>query len=446
MKSITIGDVVTAIGGRLICGNTADKITSVTTDSRENGKDLFIALKGERFDANDFVLKYLENNKSAIVSKEFSAVEGKNIIYTDDTNKALLKLSGFYRSLFDIPVIAITGSVGKTSTKEMIASVLSEKFNTAKTLGNFNNEIGVPLTLFNMEESHQCSVVEMGMNNFGEISRITSAARPDIAVITNIGTAHIGNLGSQENILKAKLEVTEGMTDKGILVLNGDDKLLWQLKGKLPQKIIYFGIENKDADVVAYNIETKGFEVGFEIDGIKFKINAPGQHNIYNALAAYIIGRNLGMETEEIVRGVENFKNCGMRQNILDVNGITLIEDCYNASFDSVKASLKVLKDIAKGRTVAILGDILEQGNFAEEIHTKLGVEVAKASIDLLVTVGKDTKYTAEAVENAITFETSEEAAEKINSVLEKGDTVLVKGSRGVHLEVVCDKMKGKLI
>ncbi len=442
MKAITINDVVKAVDGTLICGNGCDEITSITTDSREQGKDLFIALKGERFDANDFAEKYLEQGKSVIVSRRLDEKDGKNIIFVNDTNKALLALSGYYRSLFDIPVVAVTGSVGKTSTKEMLWSVISEEYNTLKTSGNFNNEIGVPLTLFSLEEAHQFAVVEMGMSGFGEMSRMTASVRPDVAVITNIGTAHIGNLGSQQNILKAKLEITEGMTKDGILVLNGDDELLWGLKGTLPQKTIYFGIDNMEADVVATDVVTKGLTSGFKIGGTQFTINAPGIHNIYNALCAYIIGRNFFIDEEKIVRGVANFKNCGMRQNIIDLNGITLIEDCYNASLDSVKASLKVLNDIAKGRTVAVLGDILEQGEFAEKIHTELGKAIAKEGIHLLIAVGKDTKHTAKQVKNAVAFENSEEAAEKIAHYILDGDTILVKGSRGIHLETVCEKIK----
>jgi len=442
LECITVNDVVSAVDGRLICGNGSEIITSVTTDSRCVDADLFIALKGERFDANDFAMQYLNSGKSVLVSRNFEPVADKNIIHVDDTNAALLKLAAFYRKMFKIPVIGITGSVGKTSTKEMISSVLSVKNDIMKTDGNFNNEIGVPLTLFKLEKTHQCAVVEMGMSNFGEMSRLTSAVCPDIAVITNIGTAHIGNLGSQENILKAKLEITEGMNEKSLLVLNGDDKLLWSLKGKLPFNILYYGIENKAADIVATDIVTDADKSAFTAMNKRFVINTPGEHNVYNAMAAYLVGKQLDMNDDDIAKGVSQFRNCGMRQNVIKLDGLTLIEDCYNASYDSVKASLKVLKSVAKGRTVAVLGDILEQGEYAKKIHSDIGTLVAEGKIDVLVTVGESSKIIAEVANMGMCFDTAEDAANAVSGIIAEGDTVLFKGSRGMHLEIVCDKVK----
>ncbi len=442
MECITVNDVVSAVGGRLICGNGQDIITSITTDSRSLDADLFIALKGERFDANDFAMQYLKTGKSVVVSREFEPVADKNVIYTNDTNAALLKLAAFYRKLFEIPVIGITGSVGKTSTKEMISSVLSVKNSVMKTAGNFNNEIGVPLTLFNLEKTHQCAVVEMGMSNFGEMSRLTSAVCPDIAVITNIGTAHIGNLGSRENILKAKLEITESMGEKSLLVLNGDDKLLWSMKGKLPFDILYYGIENSDADIVAEDIVTDADKSEFTAMNKRFVINTPGEHNVYNAMAAYLVGKQFGMNDDDISKGVSQFRNCGMRQNVIKLDGLTLIEDCYNASYDSVKAALKVLKSVAKGRTVAVLGDILEQGKYSQKIHSDIGTLVSKGKIDVLVTVGESSKIIAEVANMGMCFDTAEDAANAVSGIVAEGDTVLFKGSRGMHLEVVCDRLK----
>lgn len=448
MKPISIGMICAAVSGEMICGDAEHTVTSVTTDSRTKNGGLFIALKGERFDANDFVSGYLENGDSALVSRKMPPVPGKNIVYVPDTGKALLALAGAYRQLFDIPVIGITGSVGKTSTKEMIYSVLSQKLRAMKTDGNFNNEIGVPLTLFRLEDGLQCAVVEMGMSNFGEMSRLTSAVRPDIAVITNIGTAHIGNLGSRENIMKAKLEILEGMNGDGLVILNGDDRLLYSLKGTLPVKTLYYGINNRDCDICAENVITNAGGSEFYARGVKYRINVPGEHNVYNALAAILAGEALGIETPLLQKGVSEFENCGMRQNIIKYGGITLIEDCYNASLDSMAASLKVLKSISEGRSIAVLGDILEQGDFAEKIHTEVGKAAARENIDVLITVGENARFIAaaakDAVKTVVSFDGNGSAWEYLDKIMSKGDTVLFKASRGMKLEEVCEKAKKK--
>ena len=448
MIPVSIEDIIKAVDGTVISKIENSKVDKITTDSRSKDGGMFIALKGENFDGNDFATEYLKDNQSVIVSKTIPSMENKNIIYVENTSVALIKLAGYYRSLFDIPVIGITGSVGKTSTKEMIASVLCQSFGTMKTQGNFNNEIGVPLTLFNLEDHHNCAVVEMGMSNFGEMSRLTSAVKPNIAVITNIGTSHIGNLGSRENILKAKLEILEGMNENSLVVLNADNDLLYGLKGKLPFKQIYFGIENKDADIVAQDVKVSGEMVTFNALGTQFTINAPGSHHVLNALAGIVIGQHLGMTLEKIKDGIMQFENCGMRQNIIKYGEITIIEDCYNASLDSMKASLKVLKDISKGKTIAVLGDILEQGDFAFDTHKTLGEVVSKNKIDLLLTLGESCKITADTASSlgvtSHSFDTHEEIAQYLKKHIKPEDTILFKGSRGMKLEKVIQLyMKG---
>ena len=448
MIPVSIEDIIKAVDGTVISKIENSKVDKITTDSRSKDGGMFIALKGENFDGNDFATEYLKDNQSVIVSKTIPSMENKNIIYVENTSAALIKLAGYYRSLFDIPVIGITGSVGKTSTKEMIASVLCQSFGTMKTQGNFNNEIGVPLTLFNLEDHHNCAVVEMGMSNFGEMSRLTSAVKPNIAVITNIGTSHIGNLGSRENILKAKLEILEGMNENSLVVLNADNDLLYGLKGKLPFKQIYFGIENKDADIVAQDVKVSGEMVTFNALGTQFTINAPGSHHVLNALAGIVIGQHLGMTLEKIKDGIMQFENCGMRQNIIKYGEITIIEDCYNASLDSMKASLKVLKDISKGKTIAVLGDILEQGDFAFDTHKTLGEVVSKNKIDLLLTLGESCKITADTASSlgvtSHSFDTHEEIAQYLKKHIKPEDTILFKGSRGMKLEKVIQLyMKG---
>lgn len=448
MVPVFIDAIIKAVDGTVISKIENSIVDKITTDSRNKDGGMFIALKGENFDGNDFAIQYLKDNQSVIVSKAIPPMENKNIILVENTSAALIKLAGYYRSLFDIPVIGITGSVGKTSTKEMIASVLSQNFSTMKTKGNFNNEIGVPLTLFNLENSHDCAVVEMGMSAFGEMSRLTSAVKPTIAVITNIGTSHIGNLGSRENILKAKLEILEGMDENSLVVLNADNDLLYGLKGKLPFKQIYFGIENKDADIVAENITVSGEKVTFSALGTQFTINAPGSHHVLNALSGIVIGQHLGMSLDKIKDGIMQFENCGMRQNIIKHGDVTVIEDCYNASLDSMKASLKVLKDISKGRTIAVLGDILEQGEFAFDTHKTLGEVVSQNRIDLLLTLGENCKVSAKTACSlgvmSHSFDTHEEIANYLKKHAKAGDTILFKGSRGMKLEKVIDLyMKG---
>ena len=441
MVPVSIEDIINAVDGTAISKIENSKVDKITTDSRNKDGGMFIALKGENFDGNEFATEYLKDNQSVIVSKTVPPLDNKNIILVENTSAALIKLAGYYRSLFDIPVIGITGSVGKTSTKEMIASVLCQSFDTMKTEGNFNNEVGVPLTLFNLEAHHNCAVVEMGMSAFGEMSGLTSAVKPTIAVITNIGTSHIGNLGSRENILKAKLEILEGMNENSLVVLNADNDLLYGLKGKLPFKQIYFGIENKDADIVAQDVKVSGEKVTFNALGMPFTINAPGSHHVLNALSGIVIGQHLGMSLDKIKDGIMQFENCGMRQNIIKHGDVTVIEDCYNASLDSMKASLKVLKDISKGRTIAVLGDILEQGEFAFDTHKTLGEVVSQNKIDLFLTLGENCKVSAKTACSlgvmSHSFDTHEEIANYLKKHAKAGDTILFKGSRGMKLEEV---------
>ncbi len=453
MEKITIRKILTATGGKLISGNEETIISSITTDSRKAEEGvLFVALKGDNFDGNDFAEGFLQGGEAVVVEKNISPVNGKSIIKVDDTKKALRDIAKYYRSKFNIPVVGVTGSVGKTSTKDMLASVLSQKFNTLKTQGNFNNEIGLPLTVFNLTKDNEIAVLEMGMNNFGEISRLTNIAQPSIAVITNIGTAHIGNLGSQQNILKAKLEILEKLTPNGIVVLNGDDKILYSLKGKLPHTVIYYGIDNLKADIVATNIilgaDKSKFKVKINGKTYSFEVNVIGQHHIYNALASIIVGLQQKVEIEKIIKGVAEFSSGSMRQSIVKLEGITLIEDCYNASSASMEAALKVLSQIGgANRTIAVLGDILEQGDYSEKAHRQVGTAVAEFEINKLITVGTDSKYIADeakkrGITDILSFDNNALATEYLISEVKKDDTVLFKASRGMKLEEISDKLK----
>ena len=450
MDKISVKAIADFIGGKLK-GNDI-LIDRATTDSREAKEGtLFIGIKGERVDGNDFATDFLKNGGScAVVEKDVEIPDGKCVIRVEDTKKAIRDIAEFYRTKLDIDVVAVTGSVGKTSTKDMLNSVISKSFTTFATIGNFNNEIGVPLTVFQLDSSFEKAIVEMGMSNLGEISRLTKIAKPQVAVITNIGTAHIGNLGSRENILKAKLEVLECLD--GVAVLNGDDEYLWGAKENITHKKIYYGIENENADYVAYDVvsDNKGSSFKLKINDSEHSFFVPvvGLHHIYNAMAVIICGLHFGMNTEDISMGVSAYETSGMRQKEIKIGNIKLIEDCYNASSDSMRSSLNVLKSVSGNkRSIAVLGDMLEQGDFAEENHRLVGKYVSSTGTDALVCIGNDARYIADEarknnVENIFEFSTNEEASEFLCKYIMDGDTVLFKASRGMALEKVSSALQ----
>ena len=445
LEKISVEKIALAIGGQLIGNNTY--IDFATTDSRE-AKDgaMFIGIKGDRVDGNDFATDFLKNGGScAVVEKNIEVPEDKCAILVEDTKKAIRDIAEFYRTTLDIDVVAVTGSVGKTSTKDMLYSVMSKGFSTFATKGNFNNEIGVPLTVFQLDATYKKAIVEMGMSNAGEISRLTKIAKPQVAVITNIGTAHIGNLGSRENILKAKLEVLECLD--GIAILNGDDEYLWGAKENIAHETIYYSIDNADSDYVAYDVvcDDKGSAFKLKINSVEYEFSVPvvGKHHVYNAMAAIICGLHFGMNIEDVIAGVGTYETTGMRQKEIQIGKVKLIEDCYNASSDSMLSSLNVLKSVSSGkRSVAVLGDMLEQGDFAEENHRLVGGYVALTGADVLVCIGKDATYIAdEARKNNVKyiyeFATNKEASDFLCNFVKDDDVVLVKASRGMAREEV---------
>lgn len=431
-------------------------VDSVTTDSHIGGAGhIFIALKGERFDGNDFAEDFFKNGAAAILSRSVKLPEGKAAILVEDTRKALCDFAAYHLKKYRVPVVAVTGSVGKTSTKDMIAAVLSQRFVTLKTQGNFNNEIGVSLTLLNLTARHEAAVVEMGMSSLGEISRLTKIAPPNVAVITNIGTSHIGMLGSKENILRAKLEILEGLSSDGIAVFNADDEYLFSLKGKLSLNTVFYGIENTEADILAENIvleqDRSKFTVCLKEKPFDFTINETGKHYIYNALAAVAAGAYFGINAGDMVKGVALFRSGDLRQSIKNIGGVTIIEDCYNSSAASVEAALNVLVRLGENRrTIAVLGDVLEQGGFAEREHKKIGDLAADAGISKLVTVGRDTEFTARqamarGLSDVSSFENNPMAARHLISVIRPGDVILFKASRGMRFEEISSAVKEQL-
>ncbi len=452
LDKISIRQIADFIGGKLIGDD--NFINMVTTDSREAYEGaMFIGIKGERADGNDFAPDFLRKGGAvAVWEKDVKIPDGKAVIRVEDTKKAIRDIAEFYRTRLEIDIIAVTGSVGKTSTKDMLNSVISQEFKTFSTKGNFNNEIGVPLTIFQLDSSYQKAVVEMGMNNLGEISRLTKIAKPQVAVITNIGTSHIGNLGSQENILKAKLEILECLDKDGIVVLNGDDKLLWNARKDILNKIIYYGIENSDADYVAYDVvcDEKGSKFKLDINNVQYNFYIPivGKHHIYNAMAAIICGLHFGMSVEKITVGVEKFTPSGMRQREIQAGNVRLIEDCYNASTDSMQSSLNVLKSVSQNhRSIAVLGDMLEQGDFAETNHRLVGRYVSQSGADTLICIGNDAKFIAHeakkcGVLDVYEFDSNEQASKFLCSYIKDGDVVLFKASRGMKLEEVSSALQ----
>jgi UDP-N-acetylmuramoyl-tripeptide--D-alanyl-D-alanine ligase len=458
MQKITCRDILEATKGKLISGEADTEVLRVSTDSRKiiDG-DLFIPLKGERFDGHDYIPAALEAGARAVLThKDIGPVHSKCVIRVDNTSTALLDLAGWYRRKFDIPFVGITGSVGKTSTKDMVAGVLSRKFRVLKTEGNFNNEIGLPLTIFNLDSSHQAAVIEMGMSGFGEISRLTAVARPDIAIITNIGVSHIEKLGSRQNILKAKMEILEGLSEKGLVVLNGDDKLLYGLKDLLNFRTVFYGID-ECCDYQAYNIHTAGeqgtsFEITVGTEDYKVHVPAPGVHNVYNALAAIAVGLELGLTMNEIIDGIASFAPGNMRMNIINRGDIKIIDDTYNASPQSMEAAITVLKDISAGnrRTVAVLGDMLEMGEWAYDAHYNVGKFAASKKIDYIITVGDNGRVIAKgALESgfdancAFSFNNNAEVNRFLKDFVKSGDVILVKGSRGMKMEEIIRQLTG---
>lgn len=444
MFRLSAGEISKLTGGAPLGEGLA---TGISTDSRAvKAGDLFFALKGGNFDGNSFIENaYALGAAVCVGNADFDPPSGRAYIKVSDTREALLRLAAGWRAKFRLHLLGITGSVGKTTTKEMAARVFSQKYKTHKTAGNFNNEIGLPLTLLGIGEEHGAAVVEMGMSAPGEISALTKAARPTIAVITNIGLSHIGRLGSKENILNAKLEVLEGLDPGGRIILNGDDPLLWNQRERLPFETIYFGIENKKSDILAEEIS----EGGFKASGTRFELFAPGRHNVLNALAAAAAGSAAGIDFKTAAAGISLFKPEGMRQGIIALeSGATIINDCYNASPDSVSAALSVLKSREGGRKIAVLGDMLELGQHTKNEHYKAGRLAAEIGIDFLIAVGENSGELARGAGDGgmapgqiLAAKDNEEAARTLSGLLAAGDVCLIKGSRGVHMEEITSRL-----
>lgn len=446
MEKMTLDEISAAVKAR---NRLSGEVTSVCTDTRKIVPGcLFVALKGANFDGHSFVKTAVENGAVAALT-EFQ-VANCPCITVEDTRKALLDLAKYYRRKFTLPLVGVTGSVGKTTTKEFIHLALSQKYKTLKNIGNMNNEIGVPITLFGLDESYGAAVIEMGMSHFGEIHRLSRVSMPTVSVITNIGFSHIENLGTQEGILKAKLEILDGMQIDSPLILNGDDKLL--SKVVLDREIITCGIENESCDVRAVNVESDAFVQKFDIlynnEKYPVTLNCAGRHNILNALLAFASGISCGCDAEAMCAAFGEYSPDGLRQNIVEKKGQTVIVDCYNAAPDSMRAAFEVLKKLEPkdgGRRIAVLADMLELGDMSRELHEKVGEMAVEAGIDKIICYGDMAKYTAQRADEMglhTGFTSDREMlAEYIVKTVKAGDVVLFKGSRGMKLEEIIKKV-----
>ena len=457
MEPITIREILEAVGGKLLgqFEELDQTVTHVFTDSRQiDPGALFIPLVGERFDGHAFINDALEGGAAGCFTarERESYLPDKFYIKVASTQKALRDLARYYKRRFDIPFVGITGSVGKTTTKDMVAAVLSERYQVLKTEGNFNNEVGLPLTLLKLNSSHQVCVLEMGMNHFGEIEYLSGIVEPQVALITNIGDSHIEYLGSRENILKAKCEIFSHMGPDGFVILNGDDPLLNTLKDKLPFETVYCGAA-PGLDYRAEGVFSDGerrirCQVLTPSSSFPVEIPALGDHMIYPTLMATAVARHFGMNDQEIAAGILRFAPTKMRMNILKRGqGITILNDAYNANPQSMRAAVEVLAQAKGEKKIAVLGDMFELGPLAPALHEGVGEYLGKAGIDCLVAVGELAKHIYDAavearVPQAFYCQTKEEARTILPQVLEPNATVLVKASRGMAFEELVEDLK----
>lgn len=450
MNEITAKDVVNVCNAKLLCGDINTVITTFSKDTRTISKgDMYVGITGENFNGNIFCKDALDLGAiGCIIDSDIDAsilenYNSKVILKVENSVEALQKLANYKRSLYDIPVVAITGSVGKTSTKEMIASVLSTKYNVLKTEGNLNNQIGLPLTLLQLKD-HTAVVVELGIGFPGEMDKIARTAMPTIAVVTNIGTPHIGDIGSREKILEEKLKVRDYLTTNGKLILNNDNDLLHKYyEENKADNILPFGIDEysllNPTNIVS-TTENTTYEITINNSNYNITIPTPGKHFVYNSLAAILVGMELNIPVEDIIKGIESFKLTKGRMEIHHKkSGTIIINDAYNSSTGANIAALEYLREYTTRRRIAVLGDMLDLGEYSKELHEKTAYEAVRNKVDILVSVGPESKYTYQkalelgfTTDNAFWFSSNTEAIEKLNNLMQPNDVVLLKASHGL--------------
>ncbi len=460
MDYITYDEIIDATGGELLVKGKSSfykgeaLYNNVSIDTRAiKANDIFIALKGENFNANDFVLEASEKGASICIIDEIkfetALINVKTtVIKVPDTKKALMQIAKFYINKLNIKVVGITGSTGKTSTKDLVSAVLSSKFKVFKTLGNFNNEIGLPLMIFKLDKTYDVAVLEMGMSDFGEIHRLCEASKPNIGIITNIGMSHIENLKTRENILKAKMEITDFFSEDSVLIVNSDNYLLEDIS-PLKYKLIKTGIHS-NADFKACDLEIHENKIIFNVleagklINNSIEVDVPGTHNVLNSLLAIACGREMGMSYKEIAQGFKKLEVTSMRLDIIKGEKFTIVNDCYNASPDSMIAAIDVLCNISGKLKIAILGTMRELGTSAFEAHRQVGEYAKHKNIDLLITLGEFNEAYIKGfvdIDKYRSFENYDEVVSFLKGILSENDVILVKASRSMKFENIVSKL-----
>ena len=454
MKNLTLDNIAAACGGTYFGPEQLRQqcVTDITTDSRKVQPGcLFVPIVGNRADGHDFIGQVMEKGALATLSERDPGETSYPVIRVRSSLQAVKDIAAFYLEQLAIPVVGITGSVGKTSTKEAIASVLAQKYRVLKTQGNFNNELGLPLTVFRLREEDEIAVLEMGISDFGEMHRLASIARPDICVITNIGYCHLENLGDRDGVLQAKTEIFQYLRTDGHIVLNGDDDKLASVEEYHGIRPVFFGLD-KSREVYADEIVSRGLRgvscrIHLGEESFSVLVPMPGIHMVYNALAAAAVGKIYGLTTEEIRRGIESLEAISGRFRMIETEKLLIVDDCYNANPMSMKASLDVLRD-GEGRRIAILGDMGELGENEIALHREVGAHAAVCGIDACVCVGELSRHMAGAAREAdpdfpVSYEESRENLLKnLDRYVQKGDTVLVKASHFMRFEEVVQALR----
>ncbi len=452
MKKLTMKQIEQGTGGRLTAGDGNLTVEKICTDSRKAEKgDLFFALIGDNHDAHKYLPQVMEAGCTcAVVSDAAMCPEGMSAVLVEDTTKALQQLSAWYLNELDIKKIAVTGSTGKTSTRDLTWYVCSEKYKAQKNVGNLNNHLGVPLTILSFDEDTEVGILEMGMDKFGEIDLLADIARPDVGIITNIGMSHIENLGSRDGIFQAKMELTNYFDENSVLIAARDDEYLNEERIDGEYRLVTAGCDGKSDYIISHidDFGAEGIEFNLEHNGQMqhFKLPVPGRHNAFNGALAVAAGVELGISMEEAARGLAKTQLTDKRLTVRGKNGIKIIDDTYNASPDSMKAAIDVLMNTRGIRSVAVLGDMFELGENSKLQHELVGRYAADKNVDLLIAIGENSSEMArgakeEGSENVMYFKTKDDFFKEMDSVIEKGDVILIKGSRGMEMDKIVKKI-----